>query len=956
MDSRLSALELDTKFGFINADLTSPQHFEPHLIANENSKTMLAAIREELRTAQNFRFSIAFISSSGLALLKQALLDFPGRGTIVTSRYLDFNHPNVFRELLLLDNVEVHIYDEPGSGFHAKGYVFERSPFVTAIVGSSNLTDTALVVNQEWNLKFSAHQDGDISYQIADAINRQLASSVPLSTDWVDEYERTRRPRVQVQTIVDDSKWSPETRIEPNAMQEQALEAIDELRAAGERRAVVVSATGTGKTILAALAVRNANPKKMLFVVHREQILDKAISEFQKVLELPREYFGKFVGARREIDCRFVFASIQSLSRPENLSQIPPAEFDYIVIDEVHRSGAESYQRLIDHFTPDFLLGLTATPERTDGFNVFELFDYNVPYEIRLQAALEEDMLVPFHYFGVTDFVNERNETVTDTSDLRYLVAEERVNYVLEKIADYGHPGNARGLIFCSRKDEAKELSALLNRHSLFGRPLRTKSLTGENSMSEREQAVAELESGQLDYILTVDIFNEGIDVPSINQIVMLRATQSSIIFTQQLGRGLRKCAGKDHLRVIDFIGNYSNNYLIPIALYGNRSRQKDKIRQDLIENKNKTIAGVSSVNFDAIAQQRILASLAKARIGGKFELKQDILLLKDRLNKLPRLFDFARFNTVDPVLISTKYGSYWRLLNSLKLSESAPTEPQEKFLVFLSTEILNGKRPHELLLIKHLLDTPKATLCDISRLFESEQTSATEQIVTSALRILGFEFLTDPQRSKYGGNPIIQVEKGEITLSSEFSAELADESFRNAVLDIIETGLFMAREQHSWRGEMVVGQRYSRRDVCRLLNWQNNNESTIYGYKVDKVTSTCPIFVTYHKDADVEASVSYEDAFESPNVLHWFTRSRRTLASAEVASIVSNEVDLHVFVKKDDAEGTDFFYLGTARASNEVQQKMPGNDGAELDVVSMDLNLASEVERSLFDYLDSKI
>lgn len=234
------------------------------------------------------------------------------------------------------------------------------------------------------------------------------------------------------------------------------------------------------------------------------------------------------------------------------------------MIDEVHRAGATGYQNIIKHFSPQKLLGLTATPERTDGFNIFELFDHNVPFEIRLQEALESKMLAPFNYYGVTDYTDDRGQSTTDTSDLSKLVEPERVRHLLKMIRQYGHKGEVRGLMFCSSKQEAHEMSNLLNQESVNGRILRTKALTGDSSMDNREQTIGLLEVGDIDYILTVDIFNEGIDIPSVNQVVMLRNTQSSIIFTQQLGRGLRKHAGKDHLRVIDFIGNYSNNGSAP--------------------------------------------------------------------------------------------------------------------------------------------------------------------------------------------------------------------------------------------------------------------------------------------------------------------------------------------------------------------------------------------------------
>ena len=961
------ALAVDTHFGFLNRTVKADQLFNPLLISNSEQTTMLQAIKQELRTASAFTFSVAFISSRGLALLKQALVDFKGSGKIITSRYLDFNDPVMFRELLLLDNVETFIHED--DGFHSKGYVFNQEVGVTAIVGSSNLTDNALLVNQEWNLKFSASSQGDIAFQLEDAIVRQLKRSRPLTAEWIEGYEKDRRvPERLVSSNLPLTEESKVGRIVPNSMQEIALESLLELVSRGEKRGVIISATGTGKTILAALAVRMLQPQRMLFVAHREQILDKAQEEFRRVLEVPPIEFGKVSGAAKQFDKKYVFGTIQTLSRIETLTGIAPDAFDLVIIDEVHRAGADSYLRLVNHLAPQFLLGLTATPERTDGFNVFQLFDFNVPYEIRLQAALEADMLVPFHYYGVTDFMTEDNEVISDITQLSKLVSDERVAHILDALRRYGHPKGAKGLIFCSRKEEARNLSEQLNRRKFNGDRLRTVALTGDDSIAQRERAVEMLEAGEVDYILSIDIFNEGIDIPSVNQIVMLRSTQSSIVFTQQLGRGLRKAVGKDHLRVIDFIGNYANNYLIPIALFGDNSRNKDSIRRRLIDNETAgTVSGVSSVNFDAIAQQRILESLNAVRLAGKTELKQDILLLRDRLNQIPELLDFARFETVDPAVIGSKYGNYWKLLKELKLVDKGPSDDENAYLTFLSGELLNGKRPHELLLLQELMEKSEVSIQNFQQLLENKGTTADAETISSVERILKLEFFTSQQLKKYGSSPIIQATENGYTLSPGFSALLGNkvdssdretsvQNFRSHVNDIIATGLFTSKHRGYWQGSLIVGERYSRKDVCRLLNWEKNNESTIYGYKVDKFSRTCPIFVTYHKAEDVSDSTRYEDELRDPHTLRWFTRSRRNLQSEEVQAIVSNSIPLYVFVKKDDAEGTDFFYLGQVHSTNSVEEKMPVEDGTQLPVVSMDLNFDSPVEQSLYDYLSSDL
>ncbi|KGJ72314.1 helicase, partial [Cryobacterium roopkundense] len=947
MSAAIRQLTIDTTFGFLDAQVKADQVFHPMLVSNSDGNTMLRAIRDELKRSKHFVFSVAFITPSAIAMLKQAILDFQGSGTIITSTYLGFNAPGAFRELLNLDGIRVFVHPDSAAGFHAKGYIFEQEATTTAIVGSSNLTERALLQNHEWNLRFSALPDGDIVQQLNRAARVHIEASVELTEEWIDQYELTWSARVRQaplggNPIEESVDLPPSGEILPNAMQIEALAEIAALRDSGETRGVVISATGTGKTILSALDVRTSAPKRMLFIVHREQILDRAICEFKRVLGARDSDFGKFVGAKHEIDRRYVFASIQSLSRPENLAAIEPDAFDYVLIDEVHRAGAESYRRVIDHLEPAFLLGMTATPERTDDFNVFELFHYNVPYEIRLQKALEADMLAPFHYYGVTDFEMDNGEVIDELADLRRLVASERVDHLVSTIERYGHVGvPVRGLIFCSKNAEAAELSVLLNLRKVHGKQLRTRALSGNDPVDERELAVQMLERGELDYIATVDIFNEGIDIPSVNQVIMLRQTLSSIVFTQQLGRGLRKAAGKDHLVVIDFIGNYDNNYLIPIALFGDSSLNKDSIRKKIIDAQEAgAIAGLSSVNFDAISRERIFASLATTTLDSMTNLKKAFVELQNRLGRAPLLLDFARLELVDPTVIATKQRNYWRFLHKVKAIDEPAGAYEDSVLTFLSEELLNGKRPHELLLLTELLSRPGALdVEDFREILEASGLAAEPKTLASVLAILNLSFFKKAEMDKYGAAPLVTLHDGAYALGEKFlTAWNKEPVFQDHVRDVLASGLYLARHRYRWSGELEVGQRYSRKDVCRLLNWKSNEQSTMYGYKVDFISNSCPIFVTYHKGADVSESTKYPDEFLNPSTLTWYSKPQRTLASPDVKAIVENRLPLHVFAKKDDAEGTDFYYMGRATSQDAQQTKISGGCGKSLDIVTMTL------------------
>lgn len=953
----------DVGFGYIDRAVRSPRSFNPHLVLNTDNDSMLRTLRYELRRATSFTFSVAFVTTRAIALLKQELVEFEGVGRIITSNYLGFNSPEAFAELLNLGRIGIDVRLHPDAAFHPKGYVFQRPEGVTAILGSSNLTEGAIARNHEWNLRVSAARDSDLAEQFTNLLDEELFSSAPLTQAWIDDYAagyepppRQRTPKPDVPTVHSAPNDDP---IIPNIMQVAALDAIGRVRSAGKDRALVISATGTGKTILSALDVRAVNPKRLLFVAHREQILDRAIKEFKRVLGGDANDFGKLAGASKQGDRRYVFATIQTLSRPDVLGGFAPTTFDYVLIDEVHRAGASSFDRVLERLRPAFLLGMTATPERNDTVNIFELFDFNVPYEIRLASALELDMLSPFHYYGVADITFEDGLTTSESTPLARLAAPERVAYILDALATYGQAGVApRGLIFCSRKDEAHALAEELNSRTLRGIPLRTVALTGDDSIVQREQVVERLEAGELDYVLTVDIFNEGVDIPSINQVVMLRQTQSSIVFVQQLGRGLRNAEGKDYLVVIDFIGNYANNYLIPIALFGDESLNKESLRKNLIAAEEVgVIAGLSSVRFDRIAQERVLRSLATAKLDSLHNLKSAIESVRNRVGHVPHLADFLRFESVDPVILATKQGNYPELLAKLQIVETGLSTEETRMLSLVCRELLTAKRPHELLLLRFLLEEEWVSTASLAAVFAAGGGASSESTVNSAIRSLSLEFNTASEVASFKSAGPAVLDGSGVRLSAPFAlAYRSSAAFRRNLDDVVNTGLALIADRYRPDRPFTPGRQYSRKDASRLLDWTSNMYSTIYGYRVDSTTMTCPIFVTLHKSSDVSASTAYEDELLDALTLRWYTRSRRTLQSGEVKSIVNNQVALHVFAKKDDAEGSDYYYLGEATSAEAEQASMLDGAGGELPVVRMLLRFEDPIPTALFDYFHTAL
>ncbi len=573
MSRLLNDFNQSLKKGFIDKDISHKGNYTPKLLVNNKNEKVLSTIIDELQKCETFYFSVAFITESGLASLKAQLLDLSNKGVkgkILTSNYLGFNSPKMYGELLKLKNVEVRLTDI--AGFHAKGYIFEHKDYSSMVIGSSNLTSNALKVNYEHNVLLSTMKNGDLVDSVKNEFELLWQKSTPLTEQWINSYKESFEYRSleklaeveQTQMLLAD-KVKKSVEIVPNLMQAEALRSLKAIRDKTKDKALIISATGTGKTILCALDVREVNPNKFLFIVHNEGILNRAKEEFKKVLPIKNDSdFGLLTGKHRDVDAKYLFATIQTLSRDDNFKQFDENEFDYIVFDEAHRSAASTYQRVFNYFKPKFMLGMTATPERSDELSIFELFDYNIAYEIRLQAALESDILCPFHYFGVTDYVHQGIKE-DDVTKLRYLTSDERVNYIIQKTDYYGYSGEIlQGLIFVSSKKEAYDLA-----DKLSSKGIKSVALTGDDSVNYRQIVIEKLKEGKINYIITVDLFNEGIDIPEVNQVVMLRPTESSIIFIQQLGRGLRKSANKEYVTVIDFIGNYKTNYLIPIALSG---------------------------------------------------------------------------------------------------------------------------------------------------------------------------------------------------------------------------------------------------------------------------------------------------------------------------------------------------------------------------------------------------
>lgn len=669
---------------------------------------------------------------------------------------------------------------------------------------------------------------------------------------------------------------------------------------------------------------------------------------------------GILSGGKKELENDFIFSTIQTLSKDNVLQSFKKDYFDYIIIDEVHKAGANTYQKILSYFNPQFLLGMTATPERSDEFDIFKIFDYNIAYEIRLQQALEEDLLCPFHYFGISDLIIN-NGVEDEEIKFKHLVADERVNHIIEKINFYGYDGNrVKGLVFCSNKDEAKELSKKFNE-----RGYRTVALTGENSQKEREDAIRKLEEDleeQLDYIFTVDIFNEGVDIPAVNQVIMLRETKSAIIFVQQLGRGLRKYKDKEYVVVIDFVGNYNNNFLIPIALSGDRTFNKDTIRKYVMEG-TRIIPGCSTINFDEISKKRIFSAIDSANFNDIRLLKENYSNLKMKLGRIPTIMDFDKYQSIDILKIFEKSGSYYNFLRKYEKDYSVKLKEKEVlFIEFISKKLAAGKRPHELILIKLLIEHKKNIMSNLkSELKERYNVDFTSSTEKNLINILTNEFPTGTGKKTYEQCIFIERENDEIVISKDFKDLLENNYFKSMVEELINFGLNRYEKNFSDRYKNTnfqLYEKYTYEDVCRLLEWEKGEVAlNIGGYKFDKGTKTYPVFINYDKAEDIIDTINYEDKFISESKLIAISKSGRTVQSEDVMQAYNAErdgVEMYLFVRKnkDDKTSKEFYFLGNIKAVGEPHEFVMKNTNKT--AVEIEYEITTPVREDIYDYLIS--
>lgn len=958
---------------FIDYNNQSNTAFKPQFISNDykEGRKVISSIEDELLKCDKFDISVAFITDGGIAPLLQTLKTLEERGIkgrILTTNYLEFSDPKALRKLAELSNIELKMYmtEEAGEGFHTKGYIFKNKDIYRIITGSSNMTQKALSVNREWNTKIVSTEYGEYVKEILSEFESLWNSKYSLNfEDFIETYELNYKIIKDQRKIASSKKIASleEYKLQPNVMQVGFINNLNKLIEAGEKRALLISATGTGKTYASAFALRENNPRKALFLVHREQIAKQAIESYKKIFGNTKT-FGLLSGNSKDFETDYLFSTMQMMSKEENLTKFKEDEFDIIVIDEAHRIGANSYQKIIQYFKPKLLLGMTASPERTDGYDVYKEFNHNIAYEIRLEQALEENFLCPFHYFGITDIVFE-DETIDDNTNLRdfaKLTCDERVNYIIKQIEFFGHSGTTtNGLVFCSSKKEAQVLSEKFNEKGYF-----TIALTGEDSQEKREEAINRLTSKnvdeKIDYIFTVDIFNEGVDIPEINQVIMLRPTESPIVFVQQLGRGLRKATDKEYVVILDFIGNYKNNFMIPIALSGDRSYNKDNIRRFVLEGE-RIIPGSSTIHFDEIAKKRIFEAIDTADFTDIKLIKENYTNLKNKLGRIPSLLDFDKYGEMDVLRIfdNKSLGSYYKFLVKYeKEYKIRLSDEEEKIIEFISKKLANGKRIHELELLRIILNENDKLFNQLKKnLKETYNLGLNDYERKSIINVLTNNFASGSSKNTYKECVFIEEKENDYSVSNEFKKMLKNNDFRNILDELIEFGINRYNQYYSEKyqdTQFTIYQKYTYEDVCRLLNWKNNEVPlNIGGYKYDKDTKTFPVFINYDKNEEINDTIKYEDHFESSNKLIAISKSGRTILSEDVQNFINAKergikVELFVRKNKDDKISKEFYYLGRMNATGNVKEFIMPNTNKS--AVEIEWILETPVREDIYEYI----
>ena len=659
-------------------DIDFTEEYSTDVMTGDKDKRMYLYYQlvSSLKKAASVDIIVSFLMESGVKMLLSELDNALKRGArirILTGNYLGITQPSALYLIKrkLGDRVDLRFYNEKDRSFHPKSYIFHYADYSDIYIGSSNISRSALTSGIEWNYRFSSKTDQknyDKFYRTFEDLFEN--HSIVIGDEELKRYSKNwHRPAVSKDLDKYDIAEEPEdTNVkvlyEPRGAQIEALCALEDTRAEGAKRALVQAATGVGKTYLAAFDSKNY--ERVLFVAHREEIFNQAAISFKNVRN--SDDYGFFNGDEKCTDKSVVFASVATLGRAEYLKEeyFAPDYFNYLVIDEFHHAVNDQYKRIVEYFKPQFLLGLTATPERMDGRNIYEICDYNVPYEISLKDAINKGMLVPFHYYGIFDDTDYSGLHVVrgkyDEKELNetYIGNVHRHDLIYKYYCKYG---SKRALGFCCSRAHAEEMAKEFCKRGI---PSVAVYSNADGDFSEdRSTAIEKLKNGEIRVIFSVDMFNEGVDITSVDMVLFLRPTQSPIVFLQQLGRGLRKSKGKEYLNVLDFIGNYEKAGRVRFLLTGTTLSEKERYNPA----DRSLFPDDCLIDFD-MKLIDLFAEMDKKHLKVKDQIKNEYFRVKDLIGKRPsriELFTYMDDDVYQMAITHSKDNPFKKYLEFLK-------------------------------------------------------------------------------------------------------------------------------------------------------------------------------------------------------------------------------------------------------------------------------------------------
>jgi len=949
------------------------------LIINEKAKfrNFFIYLKQELLNCKKFYFIVSFIRYSGIQLLISTLdeLEKQGiQGEIITSVYLNITDSKALQKLLSYKNIKVKIYNNSSESFHTKAYLFEKEKYHSVVIGSSNISQSALYSAEEWNVKLTDSSFFNIYGKSLNQFEKLWHSNeaIELTQDFIDEYEKYKKS-VNVQNTFDyrKTKIEQENEFVPNSMQKRVLQKLKETRINGNKKGLVISATGTGKTYLAAMDIKqffeiNSNTEnklfeindkksktsniKFLFIAHREELLENAINVFSKILKIDKNEFGRIYGGLKEIDKNIIFASIQSLRNCYN--EFKPSFFDYVIVDEFHHSMSDSYLKILSYFNPKFLLGLTATPKRMDGKDILSLCDYNVVDEIGIKEALEEDLIVPFHYFGVNDYtinydnIPYKNGKYNEKILLENLLLNTRTDYIVEKINKFGFDGDELSAVaFCQNIEHA-----FFMKEEFSKKGYKSAVITANTSSNERSEILEKFKNKKIEILCVVDILNEGIDIPTINLLLFLRPTMSSTIFIQQIGRGLRKAKNKDFVTIIDFIGNHKKDYLL-INYFSSEVDNKDTLftkKEKIIneiKNQFSNIPKSCYVELDRICQNRIIEKIEKINFSSKNILKEMYLDYKAEIGKSENeILKVSDFDTNIELFqeLSLKLGSFYNAQLQFENSEIKQNKifllnsEETEFLAYLEKK-LTIVEPFTYLIVKYLINNDFINLeiivDEYKNYFNIKDDFRKEYVINRIFT----ELVEDEILEKNSKNRLFKISKKYNKIfenkkenNDEINLKLIDldnskntnYNFKNRLEDLLYLGLSEFKKNNNLsifnENILIPYKKYKRIELQILLDSKVPKGSWRAGYaNTDK--DIC-LFATIDKTHILQENLKYDNSLFADDIIQWISQPKTAHTSSVGKMFINHKklgYNVHIFIRKfafmDGNKTNPFIYLGKA-------------------------------------------